>query len=677
MKKYIWSFLGLAAVALVAFLASSIDLQKDEKPVVDIEKTVRVLKEAGRPLVYHKLFGVERVTVVNMIPNAQSDETGQDSEPNLAVDPSDTSRIVGSAFTENPSGNLTSAPIFISTDAGTTWAMNNLLPSGNGMTGDISLDFAREDHTLYTGILRGGSYLRMMILRSGDPFGSTMMTTLRDYSSEDRDQPYMTATTTEVSGVNNDRVYAGFNDLDNGGNGRTASVEYSLDARTAAAPAGFSPTVVETRNAYNQDMPAVRWTVHGSGVVYGIFYRWVSDSTPNPKCDVIVVRDDNFGSGTNPFTALTDPGDSIAGRIVVSGRIVPAFYDASGNMTMLGHNRLVASNLSIAVNPKDSAVVYIAWADSDYTLHVRRSTDSGANWSSDLIKIKNATNPALAITTSGRVGYLYQQLTGSDPNYRWETHLRRSNDGKTWSDMILADTPDNDPAPAWQPYIGDYCDLIAVGGTFYGIFSASNIPDSANFPQGVTYQRNADFTTKKLRNGDNTADVDASIDPFFFKITPPSVIDYCDLYPNRCQLVELERGRLILEVQDLPFVGVDPVSKNCLVKWDCPGCGGGGFLCPPYYHIYLEDINPADWEIQLLTKFGDPANYRLTPIKTGLVLSFRPSSKLYREKEIGDYYLAFESKGDIQKRPYVIRTKLEVSDFPFDEHLMRQKDIKE
>jgi hypothetical protein len=377
MKKYKWSFLGLAAVTFVAFLTYSITSQKAGKPS-EIERTVQILKESGRPLVYHKLFGVERVTVVNMIPNAQSDETGQDSEPNLAVDPSDTNHIVGSAFTSNPSGSLTSAPIFVSTDAGTTWAMNNLLPSGNGLTGDISLDFGREDHSLYTGILRGNSYLRMMILRSGDPFGSTMMTTLTDHSTVDRDQPYVTATTTDVNGVNNDRVYVGFNDLDKyGGNGRTASVEYSLDARTAAAPAGFSSTVIEARNANNQDMPAVRWAVHENGVVYGIFYRWVSGSTPNPKCDVIVVRDDNFGSGTNPFTNLADPGDNVAGRIVVSGRTVPAFDDASGNMTMLGHNRLVASNLSIAVHPKDSALSTSLGRIVTY-LHVRRSTDSGA-----------------------------------------------------------------------------------------------------------------------------------------------------------------------------------------------------------------------------------------------------------------------------------------------------------
>lgn len=53
------------------------------------------------------------------------------------------------------------------------------------------------------------------------------------------------------------------------------------------------------------------------------------------------------------------------------------------------------------------------------------------------------------------------------------------------------------------------------------VFSASNLPDLVNFPQGVTFQRNADFVTKVLRNVANTANVSVSIDPFFFKLTEP------------------------------------------------------------------------------------------------------------------------------------------------------------
>ena len=51
---------------------------------------------------------------------------------------------------------------------------------------------------------------------------------------------------------------------------------------------------------------------------------------------------------------------------------------------------------------------------------------------------------------------------------------------------------------------------------FYGIFSANNKPDLANFPNGVKYQRNANFATHTLLNLNNVP-VSNSIDPFFFK----------------------------------------------------------------------------------------------------------------------------------------------------------------
>jgi len=151
---------------------------------------------------------------------------------------------------------------------------------------------------------------------------------------------------------------------------------------------------------------------------------------------------------------------------------------------------------------------------------VRRSTDGGANWSpTDLLTVPNATNAALAINSGGTVGLLYQQLTGAGNNLRWVTHFRRTSDGTVWSDLILATTPANTPAKMFDPYIGDYDHVVAVGTDFYGIFSANNTPSLANFPQGVTFQRNANFNTQTLLALDNTTPVAASIDPFFFKVS--------------------------------------------------------------------------------------------------------------------------------------------------------------
>jgi hypothetical protein len=477
-----------------------------------------------------------QVVVVNMIPQSQSHETNQDSEPNLAVNPANLLQIAGTAFTPDPGS--TNAPIFTSTDGGNTWSLRSVVPGGNTATGtgDITVRFAGSSNILYAGTLRGDSFLRLNILRTTDFTSATPMTILVDRTSED--QPYVQASTVLGGlGSGNDRVYIGNNDLSQSGTtGRTAAIDLSLDASHAMPPppAGFSTIHINPRGTgtAGQDGPPIRPAVHPDGTVYGIHYHWTAFTGSAATADVVVVRDDNWGTGTTPFTALTDPvppmGDGLAGFRVVQSRTIPW---ANSNQPTFGQERFVGSNITLAVDPRDSSRVYIAWADrvgtTDYTLHVRRSETRGTSWTGDLLTITNATNPALAINSHGKVGFLYQQLTGSGTSQRWETHFRRTLDGVTWDDLTLARPLVGTPTRPYGPYLGDYIHVQAVGQDFYGIFSAENRPDLANFPQGVTYQRNHDFTTNKLLDLDNVTEVATSIDPFFFKVTEvPAAADF-------------------------------------------------------------------------------------------------------------------------------------------------------
>jgi hypothetical protein len=232
--------------------------------------------------------------------------------------------------------------------------------------------------------------------------------------------------------------------------------------------------------------------------------------------DVVVVRDDTWGIGANPFTALIDPGDALAGMRVVKNVTIPWV-----NGPALGNQR-IGSTLSLAVDPSNSDIVYVGWADrvgngDIYTIHVRRSINRGVIWSGDLLTVTNATNVALAIGANGTVGALYQQVKGSGASQRWVTTLvQTKNAFVTRQTTVLSTAPTSAPAPVFQPYLGDYVHLLAVGSELRGIFSANNTPNLANFPQGVIYQRQVDFTTQTLRNG--AATVPVSIDPFFFSV---------------------------------------------------------------------------------------------------------------------------------------------------------------
>jgi hypothetical protein len=331
------------------------------------------------------------------------------------------------------------------------------------------------------------------------------------------DQPWIEATTaTSVSGTP-DRVFVGSNDQLT--SPKSAHIDQSQSAATAVPPAGFTAagiTIASRSAGGGQDGPSIRPAIHSSGRLYAAYFNWTNfSSSSNITADVVVCRDDSWASGAHPYTAITDPVDHLAGVRVVTGVSIPW-----RNFSFLGQER-VGSHIAIAVDPNNADSVWVAWADglTTYTIHLRHSTNGGVTWSADLRSVANAVNPALAVSTEGHVGFLYQTLTTSGS--KWETHIEISSNSFATAPAptILATVPSATPVATFHPYLGDYINLKAVGKTFYGIFCANNTPNMANFPNGVKYQRNANFTTHTLLNVDNKTPVAASIDPFFFEIT--------------------------------------------------------------------------------------------------------------------------------------------------------------
>jgi hypothetical protein len=476
--------------------------------------------------------------IVDVIPVAMSGESRQDVGGSIAVNPNNPNEIVIATLTADPNGGP-NAPVFVSTDGGDTWSVKSIVP-GNGPTGTygITVKYAGTSNELYAGIVKGNAPNELAILRTTDPAAGAVMTSL--YSGGEVEQPYVAATTVPSGpDAGKDRLYVGLNDL-TGANqfssGLTSTIRQTMDA---LSPAPVFTSILLDRRAKTpgalQDLtpprngPQVRPAVHMDGTVYAVFYSWktwadMGQGIGIVTSDVVVVRDDNWGQSADPYGSLLDSGDGQAGQRIAKN--VPIEFNGT-----LGFEQ-VGGDLSIAIDPNNSSVVYVAWQEWQegsggkpdiFWLRLDRSTDRGQTWSkTGLSPIPNAKSPGLAINDKEQVGLIYQQLTGSGNSQRWETHLAFSADALQWSDTVLATVIATNYTPFYS-FIGDYTNIMAVGDNFYGVFCAFNNPASKYFPQGVTFQRN--HNSVDLFGVNDLSPVAPSIDPFFFETAfiPPKV----------------------------------------------------------------------------------------------------------------------------------------------------------
>ena len=201
-----------------------------------------------------------------------------------------------------------------------------IVPSAAGSaTHDITTGFSGTGNSLYAGILRApSSDLELLGTKDGkQPNTMTMF-----QSRSNADQPFThAATVSEGPDRGRERVYIGDNGF-NAANGQTATVDQSLDVGTNNPQ--FASIRIEKRQTSGQNGPQIRPISHSDGTVYAAFYGWLAttgsfgaNTFRVTSADVVVVRDDSWGSGAAPFTALVDPGDGVAGIRVAQGVSFP------------------------------------------------------------------------------------------------------------------------------------------------------------------------------------------------------------------------------------------------------------------------------------------------------------------------------------------------------------------
>jgi hypothetical protein len=462
-----------------------------------------------------------QLQVVDMIPQAMSDETRDNPEPYLAVNPANPRLLAATVFMATPAGSP-NGPLLVSTDGGATWLASNIIPSFPGAffnTGDVTIHFNSAGTALYAGILNSGTG-QLQVIRTTDMTLQTPMSVLNVPRSTD--QPYIFAAT--VAGppdAGKDRVWVGNNE--GAAAPASSTVDQSLDAGAAMPP--FTTIRIDVDTPIGRDNYQARTVAHADGHVYAAFVRRKAAIAGGYNADIVVVRDDDWGKTMPPFRTLVDTITLVAGQNVAAGTPVS---DSAGSDPNLG-DEWWGGDLYLTVDPANSARVYISYSDSrpgaPRTLHLRRSTDFGQTWSADLLTTPSAKNAAIAINSLGTIGYLYQQLAGTSPNLRWQTHLRRSSGGGPWDDLLLADFPAQGPgSPGGARIVGDYMQMVAVGKTFYGVFSSYNDLVNASFPAGVAWLRNKTpdgDPMPRFLGVDGVTTVPSSVDPFFFSLKAP------------------------------------------------------------------------------------------------------------------------------------------------------------
>ena len=411
------------------------------------------------------------INVIDVIPVAASAETGQNSEPSIAVDPLNPNLMVSGTFT---SGTL-SGPFWESTNGGSTWMSFGSLPSS-----DKSLAWRQDGVAALAVTLNVDKFPPPVLIdhlttfQSGATnFGAAINTS----PLQSVDQPWIRTGPggqTYVASNNFNAANAG---------GKTASIEVSSNNGVTYSPTIVLETVSPTGG---QDAPSVRQAVNGS-TVYAAFTRWGTESTDPAGnltfsgSQVVVTKSINsgatFSAGT---TAATTTG----------------YFSNTNNSNMtLGQER-VASDLAIAVDPNNANHVVVAYGDrtssTGLQLKVVESTDGGTTFSAAKFTTSSAVRsalPGITILANGDIGLLYASYNPST-NSLSQHLVTTTDDFAATTDSLLGTQTNTFPTADFDPYVGDFYDLMSVGDTLYGIFSASNDDNGTlgMFPD-VSFQR--------------------------------------------------------------------------------------------------------------------------------------------------------------------------------------------
>jgi hypothetical protein len=444
--------------------------------------------------------------VVDIIPQSESDERDQNSEPSIGINPVNPMQMVAGSFGQGPpTATTVKEPFFKSSNGGATWSDFGIL-DGN----DKSIAWKSDGSAVLASNLASGAIDTYSAKVTNPSLGGSPIDSYP--GTNKNDQPW-------IRTGPSDHVYVTYNN-DGASGGKTASVLVSMEG-------GLDPTAVTLDEVGTtlKDAPSVRLAVNGN-TVYAAFLRWnskIDSDTDGTRYNsqLVVVRSDN--GGEDSFTALGADGDGVQVATPIDAFSTTGTYNTP---LMLGQER-TGNELAIAVDPNNSNHVLVVYDNApgatrgQLQLVVSESTDGGDTWSQKFStsSTTRSAQPGVAILANGAIGLLYN-------NYDPETdqlsqHLLTTTDDFATTRDVTLGSESNSISPAlFDPYLGDFFDLTGIGNTFYGVFSASNADNGTTaLFTNTTFNRPFAGTpgTSDFRLIDTNGNaVPYSIDPFFF-----------------------------------------------------------------------------------------------------------------------------------------------------------------
>lgn len=468
---------------LAGFTAAAQQAQADAESVRSSPKDLTEYTRQAQPSdlrrgrIHPKVF-LRDVVVSNTDPTLRNTDTFNDGEISIAVNPLNHDEIVVTSFAGSWGAN---APLWHSTDRGATWTkrFSIAMPPGIPATGcpcDQTVDYGKDGilagtfltvpTNVYTGTTNDPSNAAAWQWLA--PGGVTARTNL--VALNNADQPWVLVNRDpSVPGIDN--TYVAYDDFGT----------FPPDMRVAVS-AGTNPPsfVTDVRTGVSSGFvnPGHRMAKNTiTGTVYSLFQRRIAPGAGGSQRIDYMLNRSTDGGATWPLGA----GQGIVVATADSSQPRPKFGTV---------NALLGGVLHAAVHAQTGDLYYV-YGHRDPTtgnnrLAIRRITTDGAG---DLVigpesfvtGQVNAALPSVAVTPNGEVGVFHYTFDGFDAASGFPVftaHVAISSDrGATFTDTplltFLSSAKDN--GNDRQRVLGDYMQMKAAGGTFFGAFTANGV----------------------------------------------------------------------------------------------------------------------------------------------------------------------------------------------------------